>query len=441
MSNFLAIAAATATLRQILDDAVREDVDGATVTTLRPNAPSNQLPNPGVNVYLYQVTPNLAWRNADVPTRRPNGDLVQQPRVAIDLHYLLTFYGDDTALEPQRLLGSTVRVLHEQPVLARHKIRGVIDAAVAADPQHFLATADLDADVELIKFTPLPLSLEELSKVWSVFFQTPYTLSLAYHGTVALIESNRATRPSLPVHERSVHVIPLRQPRIEEVVAEGPPKGDPRITLASTLLIRGTSLKSQPTRLRIGPVLTQSTPGDSSDTSIRLALAPLTALRAGVQTIQVVHDVLLGQPEPGVLHRGVESNAAAFILHPIIDAPLVSGVVATEVDGQPLVIDGVPQRSATITIGFTPVVDRNQRVMLHLVEADTPEIRSSRAYSFPAPDRNGIADPDQADTPSISFSVQAVFPGTYLLRVQVDGAESRLARDASGRYTGPTVTL
>ena len=29
--------------------AVRDDVDGATVTTLRPNAPANLLPNPGVN--------------------------------------------------------------------------------------------------------------------------------------------------------------------------------------------------------------------------------------------------------------------------------------------------------------------------------------------------------------------------------------------------------
>jgi hypothetical protein len=441
VSNFLAVAAATATLRQIVDDAVRDDVDGATVTTLRPNAPSNLLPSPGVNLYLYQVTPNVAWRNADVPTRRPGGDLVQQPRVAIDLHYLLTFYGDDAALEPQRLLGSAVRSLHEQPVLARRKIRSVIDAAIAGDPQHYLATADLDADVELVKFTPLSLNLEELSKLWSVFFQTAYSLSIAYQGTVVLIESSRAAKPSLPVREPGIYVVPLGQPRIHEVASDAPPNGDPRITLADTLVVRGVALKRQPTRLRISAVLVQPAASDVTDTAIRLPLAPVTALRAGVQTVQVVHDVLMGQPAPGAPHRGVESNVAAFVLHPIIAAPVVSNGAATEVDGQPLVIDGVQQRSATVTVGLTPAVGRAQRASLHLYEANAPDNRPPRAYSFSAPANNGLLDPDQADTPSIDFAVRAVFPGVYLVRVQVDGAESLLARDAAGRYTSPAVTI
>jgi hypothetical protein len=76
MSNFLAIATATATLRQVLDDAVKVDVNGAEVKTVRPNAPTNELPSPGVNVFLYQITPNTAWRNCDLPTRRTNGDVV-----------------------------------------------------------------------------------------------------------------------------------------------------------------------------------------------------------------------------------------------------------------------------------------------------------------------------------------------------------------------------
>lgn len=68
MSNFLAIATATATLKRMLQNTIA--VPGATVTTDRPGSPQNGTPGPGINLYLYQVTPNAAWRNVDLPTRR-----------------------------------------------------------------------------------------------------------------------------------------------------------------------------------------------------------------------------------------------------------------------------------------------------------------------------------------------------------------------------------
>lgn len=93
MSNFLAIATVTATLSQTIRAAVLKDLSGAEVTTARPDGAGGHTPAIGVNLYLYQVTPNAAWRNADLPTRRPNGQLVQRPQAALDLHYLLNFYG------------------------------------------------------------------------------------------------------------------------------------------------------------------------------------------------------------------------------------------------------------------------------------------------------------------------------------------------------------
>ena len=107
MSNFLVIATVTATLGQVLRNVVRNDVNGAEVTSVDP-ANSNGLPPTRVNVYLYQVLPNAALRNADLPTRRDDGSLMQRPNVALDLYYLLTFFGDDSRLEPQRMLGSVV---------------------------------------------------------------------------------------------------------------------------------------------------------------------------------------------------------------------------------------------------------------------------------------------------------------------------------------------
>ena len=62
------------------------------------------------------------------------------------------------------MLGVTVRDIHAKPVLMRQ----MIEDAIASEP--FLATSNLADAVEQIKFTPLTLSLEELSKLWSVFF-------------------------------------------------------------------------------------------------------------------------------------------------------------------------------------------------------------------------------------------------------------------------------
>ena len=415
MSNFLAIATVTATLRQILDDAVSKDVNGASATAVRPNAPTNQLPNPGVNVYLYHVTPNAAWRNADVPTRGADGGLMQRPRTAIDLHYLLSFYGGEGELEPQRVLGSAIRALHEQPILPRKKIRDVINASA------FLTTSNLDEEVELVKFTQLPLSLEELGKLWSVFFQTTHVLSVAFQGTVVLIEGKSTPRSTLPVRERNLYVVSFRQPVIEQIVAAAG-AGQP-IIAGSTLRISGVGLRGNVTRVRIGQALATPTPDQVSDTQIDVALP--AGLRAGIQSAQVEHPTLMGTPP--TLHSGVESNAAAFVLQPTITLG-VSGVGPTLENGSPVIVDGVTLQSATITATFTPSVGRTQRVKLVLYEFNAPEGRPARAYAFDAPLANGIANPAQTETASIAFGVSRVFPGAYLVRVQVDGAESPLSR-------------
>src|SRR6185369_1325544 len=101
MSNFLSVAVVTEAFRQVLVDAAgASGIAGATATAVRPSSgPSNgQAGNPpsvGVNLFLYQVTPNGAFRNMDAPTRRSDGTLLQPTRSAYDLHYLLTFYGNE----------------------------------------------------------------------------------------------------------------------------------------------------------------------------------------------------------------------------------------------------------------------------------------------------------------------------------------------------------
>ncbi len=428
MSNFLAVATVTATLRQILEETVSQEVPGATATAVRPNAPANQLPNPGVNLYLYQVTPNAAWRNADVLTRSADGGLMQRPRAALDLHYLLSFYGNEAELEPQRALGSAIRVLHEQPILPRGKIREVINATP------FLAGSNLDEEIELVKLTQLPLSLEELSKLWSVFFQTAYVLSVAFQAGVVLIEGKGTPRATLPVRERNVYVVPFRQPviaRVEAAAGSGQP-----ILAESPIRIVGSNLRGDTTRVRFGETLVTPLADQISDTQIQVTLP--AGLRVGVQSVQVVHLRLMGTPPTP--HSGVESNAAAFVLQPAATFA-VANVQDATLNGSPVVVDGVTLRSATVTVTFNPAVGRTQRVRLLLYEFNAPDGRPPRAYIFDAPPANGIANPAQSETTAIAFAVERVFPGAYLARVQVDGAESPLAVDANGRYNAPQVTI
>lgn len=417
MSNFLGIATVTAALSQILSEALVPDVDDAQVTTFRPDSDGN-MPTTGVNIFLYQVTPNAAWQNADLPTRRANGDLVQRPRAALDLHYLLTFYGDEGKLVPQRVLGSVIRSLHAQPILTRDLIRKTI----AKNEFDYLINSNLADAIELVKFTPLPLSLEDLSKLWSVYFQTPYSLSVAYQATVVLIESEDSTHAALPVRARNIYVVPFRQPLIENVRAAD---GAPAIVSTSALVIAGKRLRGDATQIMISGIDATAGIQTLTDSAIHLTLP--AGLHAGVQGLQVIQPRLMGTPP--VAHAGVASNLAAFVLHPTINQ---------RVDNSADITVALPN----VTVKVSPPVSQTQPVRLLLNELNPPTDRGARAYSFDAAPHNGPDDPEVTDT--FVFTVADVLPGDYLARVQVDGAESplELSTDANDPvYVGPRVTF
>lgn len=417
MSNFLAVATVTATLRQMLLPVIGKDVPGATVTTRRPDAAVGSQGS-RVNLYLYQVTPNAAWRNEDLPTRRTEGELVKHPQVALNLHYLLTFYGDEGNLEPHRLLGSVVRTLHAKPVLTRKMIRDAI-----ADPSLNLANSNLADQIELVKLMPISLSTEELSKLWSIFFQTPYNLSIAYQGTVVLIESEESTQIALPVRKRNLCVVPFRQPVIEQIVSKT--GVNLPIVAGSTLLICGKQLSGDLTQVRIGGK--EEPPETVIDTEISLQVPG--HLYAGVQGVQVAHKMKMGKPLTD--HLGVESNVAAFVLHPNI-----SKKANGEYDVQAERI----QEKTKVTIKLNPKIGLKQRVVLLLNEFQNhPTSDKARAYSCNAEPRTPDND---SDTNTVEFHFKEKISGKFLVRVQVDGAESPLDIDAkTGQYSNPVVEV
>lgn len=417
MSNFLSIATVTASLRRTLEATLNIDVPGVTVSTVRPE--DTGVTTRGANIYLYQVTPNASMCNIDMPNRSSEGRLVQRPQVALDLHYLLTFYGDDSKLETQRLLGSAVRTLHARPLLTRQMIKNTI-----TDPlvNTYLLNSNLADAFETVKFTPVHLSLEELSKLWSVFFQTPYRLSVAYTGTVVLIESEESPQSALPVRERNLYVLPFRQPVIEQVISsEGV---DMPIVADSTLVIKGKKLRGDITQAIVNGIEVTPAPEDISERQITISLP--SGLKAGVQGLQVVHQMLMGTPP--VPHKGVESNLVAFVLHPAI----TNKVTISNPKGT-----GNAPRSADLTIEINPTIGKNQRVVLLLNEISSGDAAS---YTF-------VDESRDADTSTMIIPVSGVKAADYLVRVQVDGAQSQLITDSDessptyNQYIDPKVKI
>lgn len=420
MSNHLAIATVTSVLGQAIGPAVGEAVSGAGITTQRPDAPNSAGQEARVNLYLYQVTPNPAWRNDDLPARGSGGEMVRRPQAALDLHYLLSFFGNEGELEPQRLLGGAVTALHARPVLTREAIRDVIRTATEADSDHYLAGSDLADQVELVRFSPLPLNLEELSKLWSVFFQTPYALSVAYQGSVVLLEADGSPQQAAPVRERGIHVAPISSPIIQEVLSRPDPNepitaGQPILSIHD-LVIHGQGLRSDDTRVLIGGL--EADIEEESETRIIATIPP--RVEAGERTVRVVHQTPRSR---------AESNEKTFVLR-----PHVTSVHRENVQGV-----GDEPRSADVILNLRPEVGRTQRVTLLLNERHPPEGRRPRSYSFEAPARTGSAAPETSA--EIEIPVSGLTAGSYLVRVRVDGAESLLAPDSSGRYGTPEVEI
>jgi hypothetical protein len=417
MSNALAIATVTETLLQLLQARLDvSQVPGALVTALPPDSPSG-LPNPGVNIYLYQVSPNPALRNADLATRAADGTLLRRPQTALDLHYLLTFYGDETQLEQQRLLGAVALALHAQPVLPRGLIQHVQDTTP------FLSGADLAQQSELVRVTPTSFSLEELSKLWSFLLKIDYVLSAAYVASVVLIETDDPVPPlPLPVQTMNILALPFREPVITQVLAAV--AGTPIVPGSSVALI-GRNLDAPPppggtTQVLFGGMV--QTPASVSSTRIVAALP--AGLAAGPQTAQIVQPLMLGDP-PTPHPAGFSSGVAAFVLHPTIRADALPGSFAITVETG---VGSPPGDAVVVTLD--PVVRAGQRALLQLIGLADPATR-------PLFDAGAIA----ADTDTIAFAVPGVAPGAYLVRVIVDGAESPLIFDPSGMPIAPTVSL
>lgn len=196
MSSALAIAAVSAVLKNLLDNALisqsaSASIGDVNVTALPPDRISTGSDERAqLNLYLYRLSPNSARRRVHTPVAP--GEQHTGIALALDLHYLLTVYSERD-FQAEMLLGYAIQCLQATPVLSRE----IISAALAtfkvgnasSGTQAALASSSLAEQVEDIKITPEFLSMEEISKLWSSL-QARARLSMTYLVSVVLIEEN-----------------------------------------------------------------------------------------------------------------------------------------------------------------------------------------------------------------------------------------------------------
>ena len=149
--------------------------------------------NAGANLltlFLYRVLESAEWKNAEPATAtRPDGTMIQRhPPLTLDAHYMLTAHGDQ--LEAHKALGRAMRLLHDNSVLHGSRLRhlGSGDSGLTAD--------------SVVRITLNPISMEDMTRIWSVFPDTPYELSVTYLVTPVVIGSERSDAGA-PVVDRT----------------------------------------------------------------------------------------------------------------------------------------------------------------------------------------------------------------------------------------------
>jgi hypothetical protein len=183
MSNPLSIAAVTATLRNLLakvavpfDGEPDTELSDTQVSTLPLDKAGTQEDHNQINLFLYQVAPNVAGRNLD-----GQGLPGKPPGLALDLFYMVTVYGrNNNDILSQRLLGRLMSLFHSHPLL----VPAEIEAALVGNDLHELQNR--------VRITPHVMANEEMVRMWSTF-QVKYRLSVVYRVGPVLIDHEVAT--------------------------------------------------------------------------------------------------------------------------------------------------------------------------------------------------------------------------------------------------------
>ena len=314
MSTYTAIGAVGLSLQRLLND--RLDHPAGTVVTVGnpPDEPDAEAPV--VNLFLYRVSLNGALSNMP-PRNRGERGAYGHPPLPLNLYYLLNTYGTTTAagsdtlqdeIVAHDLLGSAMRILNDYPILT---------PAIETGGGVQVLDADLLDANEAVKITLDPLSLEDLSKVWTAL-NRPFRPSAAYEVSLVQIDSKLRTPNVLPVGpigDRSgpkVHTIAGMSPVIEDLHAAQ--RTAAQVRVGETLVLEGSGFAGDETLASIDGMDDVGQVTSVQEDRMTVVINDDPRLQPGIHTLRVSHGVMIGEP----LERRATfvSNTVAFALVP-----------------------------------------------------------------------------------------------------------------------------
>lgn len=403
MSSAFSVAACTVAIADRLHALIGDAVPGSQVTTLNPASESLRTGAPFVNLYLFRTVRNGFVSNNDLPTRGPLGTAKNSPVLKLDLDYMITFFGDDAKLDPQRLLGLVAGGLNAEPYIPRDTLR----AAIASTP--WLGGGDQPLPCDEIIVTPMSMPADALARLWSEFVNVPYQLTQLYTATPVSIEYTLPVQPVLPVRRIGLSAVPSRTLAILALVNAADP--DLPIPGGGTLAVRIPD------------------PGQDG-LSLQLNGVTATGVTAGFDA----------QGHAALLVALTAAQPA-----PLSTGQLVVKLVKHGEDGKAILAES-PQATTSIVPGFAapPLVDA-EGARLELSMA-LPVAAQSSAMALIFPRGGGGTShripclPRSGPTTALAAALAGVSAGDYLVSVEIDGLASLLDW-TDGRYTGPLVTV
>lgn len=178
------------------------NVDENEIALLPPDAQKrhNQL---RLTLFLYAIVENPYLKN-DERIVRDSGTIEFAP-LSLDLYFLMTAHlreGDnvpgemDSVLEAYRILGRAMQIFYDNGFLHGTLLQGSLQ--------------DLPVELHL---TLNPITVEDLTRIWSVFPDLPYRTSVSYIVTPARIESGKTETSQRVVDKEMDHgeLVPDRE--------------------------------------------------------------------------------------------------------------------------------------------------------------------------------------------------------------------------------------
>jgi len=398
LGNFLAFASVTATISYILEE-VNRDIPGIRITTKPLDAIDVQNPVNGLNIFLYLVSPTTWVDAVDTLVMDKTGRPINNPSLSLDLHYIISATSSENEdLVAQKILASAIRILNNHPLLGRDLIRK------AVRNKEGLEFSDLAEQIDDVRLTLNPLSMKDLTEIWSKFPNANFRSSIAYTAQVVILESKIIEEPPGIISSIDQnYIVQLKSPSIERI--------DPSVleyAPDARLAIVGSNLKAPAVYVEFGGNSSiQVKPSDISDTRLMVGLH--ADIEPGMLKVRIRHRLRHINVEEEIIGKRsiLESNSTPLVLAPRILAPR-QGKIAKGND---------------LEVEFEPPVSKGKAVIVYL--GDSAYTASPIQNSKPMTD---------SKVGRVKFRVpEGTTPGLYLLRVAVDGAISLLMTDENPR--------